>query len=141
MANSFIGIKVREDVPRDGKWSKGDFVINNNPDNLFNISGWVCEKSGEPGIWRALTNNGVLVCSRLLIDDSIKVLVELVSKGKFVNNHFEVYAITEIMGYKFKVMIYQGPVEINEALKDFNSICENMIEQRKFDLKNRRVNK
>lgn len=133
MVKSFIGIKVRDDVPKEGKWLEGDFIINNNPDNPFNIFGWVCEKSGEPGIWRALTNNGILVCSRLLIDDNIKVLVELTSSDKC--DDYEVHASVKIMGYMFKVMIYKAPVEIDEAIKDFNLICENMIEQRKFDFK------
>lgn len=133
MVNNFMGVKVRDNVPEEGKWSVGDFILNSNPDNPFNIQGWVCTKSGEPGVWSALTQNGVLVCSRLLIDENIKVLVELISKGNCDDNCFEIHASVKVVGYRFKEMLYQAPVSMSEAIKDLDIICESMVQQRKAE--------
>lgn len=132
MVNNFKGVQVGDNVPVEGKWSVGDFILNSNHDNPFNIQGWVCTKSGEPGSWSALTQNGYLVCSRLLIDKNIKVLVELISKG-IHDYEFEIHASVKVMGYKFKEMLYQAPVSLSEAIKDFDIICESMVQQGKAE--------
>ena len=52
--------------PTSGRWTQGDLVRNSNPEELgtagakYVVFGWLCVKSGEPGLWvecRFLTGN------------------------------------------------------------------------------------
>jgi len=38
--------------PKTGNWEVGDIIFNSTP-NVNNFVGWVCIKSGSPGIWKA----------------------------------------------------------------------------------------
>lgn len=53
-AIKFAGRKflVSQDIPNSGSYSQGDTIWNANP-TPGNIMGWVCVKSGTPGVWKS----------------------------------------------------------------------------------------
>ena len=56
-AIKFAGRKflVSGDTPNSGSYSQGDTIWNSNP-TPGNVMGWVCVKSGTPGVWKAFGN-------------------------------------------------------------------------------------
>ena len=53
-AIKFAGRKflVSQDIPNSGSYSQGDTIWNSNP-TPGNVMGWVCVKSGTPGVWKS----------------------------------------------------------------------------------------
>lgn len=56
-AIKFAGRKfiVSGDTPNSGSYTQGDTIWNSNP-TPGNIMGWVCVKSGSPGVWKSFGN-------------------------------------------------------------------------------------